>query len=270
MRTCFVPHLLTILSKVNWSFEDLEDDPLPPPPTGTAGTRGPPKNDLLDKLVRPCHSKKNPETQRVRCTGDGCHESWAHPRTSTRILPHASECKYLSQSLRDLALSANAGQSLGTQVSITEGTPDPFAKFKQAGSENKVAARKAHVKKTNFLTMNFLCAAGIPPEVVNNPAFRALVDHLEPNNEIVVASTFRSSYIPAEAARVTLLALNDLKKQYNLSLGYDGGTTQGKQSIYTVHVTTADREVYLIKGDEASGFSHTGKHICNLILGVIS
>jgi hypothetical protein len=64
--------------------------------------------------------------------------------------------------------------------------------------------------------------------------------------------------------------INELKQHYNLSLGFDGGTTKGKQSIYTVHVTTADREVYLIKGDEASGFSHTGAHICKLILGVSS
>jgi hypothetical protein len=116
--------------------------------------------------------------------------------------------------------------------------------------------------------MNLLCAGGIPPEIVNNSAFRALVDHLDPTNGIVVASTFSSSYIPAEAARVTALAIGKLKTEYNLNLGYDGGTTKGKQSIYTFHVTTADRECYLIKGDEASGFSHTGEHICKLILQV--
>ncbi|KAJ7117510.1 hypothetical protein C8R44DRAFT_879076 [Mycena epipterygia] len=118
--------------------------------------------------------------------------------------------------------------------------------------------------------MNLNCDAGVPPALVNNAAFRALVDHLEPGNGIKVASTFSENYIPAEAARVTLLAIADLKKQYNLNLGYDGGTTLGQQSIYTVHVTTPDREVYFIKGDEASGFSHTGVHIKNLILEIVA
>jgi hypothetical protein len=123
-----------------------------------------------------------------------------------------------------------------------------------------------HVKKTNFLTMNLICDTGLPPAIVGNRAFRALVDHLEPGNDIKVASTFSENYILAEAARVTLLAIAELKKQYNLNLGYDGGTTMGQQSIYTFHVTTSDREAYFIKGDEASGFSHTGEHIKNLIL----
>jgi hypothetical protein len=67
--------------------------------------------------------------------------------------------------------------------------------------------------------MNLLCAGGIPPEIVNNSAFRALVDHLDPTNGIIVASTFSSSYIPAEAARVTALAIGKLKTEYNLNLG---------------------------------------------------
>jgi hypothetical protein len=124
------------------------------------------------------------------------------------------------------------------------------------------------VTKTNLLTLNLLCDAGLPPALVGNPSFRALVNHLEPNNGIKVASTFSENCIPAEAARVTLLAIEELKEHYNLNLGYDGGTTMGHQSIYTVHVTTPDREAYFIKGDEASGFSHTGIHIKNLILEV--
>ncbi|KAJ6573317.1 ribonuclease H-like domain-containing protein, partial [Mycena sp. CBHHK59/15] len=195
-----------------------------------------------------------------------------HPRSSTRILPHSSECKFLSRELRNEAVTANAGASLGARVidaNHASDTGDMFAGFKAAGAESKAAARKAREEKTNFLTMNLLCDAGLPPALVGNPSFRALVNHLDPVNGIKVASTFSSSYIPAEAARVTLLAIEELKKQDNLSLGYDGGTTLGQQSIYTVHVTTPDREVYFIKGDEASGFSHTGVHIKNLILEVM-
>ncbi|KAJ7847041.1 ribonuclease H-like domain-containing protein [Mycena leptocephala] len=233
--------------------------------------RGKPKLEPLDKLVIPCHSIKKKETRRVRCAGAGCHGSWAHPRSSTRILPHSSECSYLSKEFREEAMGTNAGASLGARVvdASTSGTKDIFAGFKAAGADNKAAARKARDNKTNFLTMNLLCDAGLPPAVVGNRSFRALVNHLDPNNNIKVASTFSSSYIPAEAARVTLLAIQELKKHYNLNLGYDGGTTLGQQSIYTVHVTTPDREPYFIKGDEASGFSHTGTHIKILIIEVM-
>ncbi|KAJ7256435.1 hypothetical protein C8J57DRAFT_1473059 [Mycena rebaudengoi] len=194
----------------------------------------------------------------------------AQPRSSSRILTHASECRYHSQQLRDEALLASAGQSLGARVVDTAAANDGiFASFKRAGADNKAAARTAHIEKTNYLTMNLLCDAGLPPALLCNPAFRALTEHLEPANGIKVASTFSSIYIPAEAARVTQLAIEELKKQYNLNLGYDGGTTMRQQSIYTLHVTTPDREVCFIKGDEASGFSHTGVHIKNLILEVM-
>lgn len=149
--------------------------------------------------------------RRVRCTRDGCFESWAQPRTSTHILPYAAHCKYLSNELREQALAANAGQSLGSKVAAAEGKPDPFSKFKDAGLQSKKTQREAHVAKTNLLTLNLICAAGIPPSIVDNPAFRALANHLEPNNGIVVGSTFSSAHIPAEAARVTLLSINELK-----------------------------------------------------------
>ncbi|KAJ7719512.1 ribonuclease H-like domain-containing protein [Mycena metata] len=96
--------------------------------------------------------------------------------------------------------------------------------------------------------MNLLCDGALAPELVDNDAFRALVNHLEPNNGIVVVSTFSSIYIPQEAARVTLIAVSELRALYNLNL---------------------DREVYFVKGDEASGFSHTGEHIHTQILEVM-
>ncbi|KAJ6615946.1 hypothetical protein B0H10DRAFT_2219957 [Mycena sp. CBHHK59/15] len=118
---------------LKWAFDDLEDDPAPPPPTGNV--RGKPKLALLDKLVIPCHSIKEPDTRRVRCAGTGCHESWAHPRSSTRILPHSSECKFLSRELRNEAVTANAGASLGARVidaNHASDTGDMFAGFKAA------------------------------------------------------------------------------------------------------------------------------------------
>ncbi|KAJ6583697.1 hypothetical protein B0H10DRAFT_1962047 [Mycena sp. CBHHK59/15] len=188
---------------LKWAFDDLEDDPAPPPPTGNV--RGKPKLVLLDKLVIPCHSIKEPDTRRVRCAGTGCHESWAHPRSSTRILPHSSECKFLSRELRNEAVTANAGASLGARVidaNHASDTGDMFAGFKAAGAESKAAARKAREEKTNFLTMNLLCDAGLPPALVGNPSFRALVNHLDP--------IFMSKGLPQVAERERWIEISRL------------------------------------------------------------
>ncbi|KAJ6550365.1 hypothetical protein B0H10DRAFT_1968907 [Mycena sp. CBHHK59/15] len=96
---------------MNWPFEDLEDDPPPPAPTAKAA-RGAPKLVLLDKLILSCHSKKDPETRRVRCVGNGCHVSWAQPRSSGRVFAHSADCRYLPPNLKEQALLTNAGQPL--------------------------------------------------------------------------------------------------------------------------------------------------------------
>ncbi|KAJ6461128.1 hypothetical protein C8R47DRAFT_1202511 [Mycena vitilis] len=230
--------------RVNFDFTDLEDDPPPPARTATATGRGKPPSPVLDSLVIPCHSIKNPETRRFRCVGQGCQESWASPRMAGRILPHFADCRYLTAELRDAALVASAGSSLGARV-LDTASGDMFAKFKKVGAENKADAAKARVDKTNYLAMNFLCDAGVAPTVVDNLSFLAFIEHLSPTaHGLKVGTTFSTNYIPAEAHRVTELAIEELKTEYNLSLGFDGG-------------------------DEASGFSHTGEHIKGLILGVM-
>ncbi|KAJ6624130.1 hypothetical protein B0H10DRAFT_1943334 [Mycena sp. CBHHK59/15] len=203
-----------------------------------------------------CHTKSTAKA-RICCAGGGCHESWATPRMSGRILPHASAYQYLPADLRNLALLDNAKVSLSSKLdgAETSGTqPDMFAGF---------------CRPTNHLVVNLLCDGTLPPSLVDNRAFRALVNHLEAGNGIVVGTTFSTNYIPAEAARVTVAALEKLKKCYNLTISYDGGSTKGGQSIYTIHVTTADCEPYLIKGNEALGVSHTGKQEVVFARGIV-
>ncbi|KAJ6512898.1 ribonuclease H-like domain-containing protein [Mycena sanguinolenta] len=190
---------------------------------------------------------------------------------SGRILPHASACRYFSSELRDLALLDNAKASLSSKIDAgsSSGKSDMFADFRRAGQENKADARKQRIEKTNLLVLDLLCDGALPPKLVDSRAFRALVDYLQPANGIVVSTTFSTNYIPAEAAKVTVLSIEKLKTYHNLTISYDGGTTKGHQSIYTVHVTTPDRVAHLIKGDEASGFSHTGEHIKKVVMDVI-
>lgn len=253
---------------MNWPFEDLVDDPPPPPLTMATAPRGRPEADTLEQLTIPCHTKSS-NTARFRCAGDSCHESWVAPHMSGRILPHASSCRYLTSELKELVLMDNAEASLSSKLELapTGNKRDMFANFRHAGAENKAAVHQAHIDKINKLVVDLLCGA-LPLALVDRKSFQALVDHLEASNGIFVATTFSTNYIPVEAAKVTVLSLEKLKKCHNLTITYDGGSTKGHQSIYTIHVTTADREAHLIKGDEASGFSHTGEHIKKILLEV--
>ncbi|KAJ7318674.1 hypothetical protein DFH08DRAFT_395556 [Mycena albidolilacea] len=157
---------------MNWAFDDLIDDPQPSPPPTTAPQRGRPKAGILDQLTIACHTKST-DVPRIRCAGEGCHESWSAPRMSGRILPHASVCQFLPADTRKLALLENAKASLGSKVEAASSRPntDMFADFRRAGSQNKEDARKAHVTKTNKLVLDLLCDGALAPKLVDRRAF---------------------------------------------------------------------------------------------------
>ncbi|GJE84361.1 hypothetical protein PsYK624_004370 [Phanerochaete sordida] len=64
--------------------------------------------------------------------------------------------------------------------------------------------------------------------------------------------------------------IDHLKGQYNLTITFDGNSTRGKQSVYTVHVTDPERRVFLLEGDEKSAISHTQERIYEVLKKVIN
>ncbi|KAJ6521851.1 hypothetical protein B0H19DRAFT_1086345 [Mycena capillaripes] len=246
---------------INRPFDELVDDPPPPPPTTAVAAQGRPKTGLLDQLTILCHTKST-NTGRICYAGDGCHKNWALPRQSGRILPHLSACWYLLEELKKHALLVNAKASLSSKLESQSSrtNTDMFSNFCQAACDgNKAAARKAHINRTNLFLLNFLRDAAVGPYLVDDDSFRTFSNHLEPWNDIYVA-TFSTNYIPTEAAKVTVLTYDLLKTCHNLTISHDGGTTKNHQSIYTVHVTTPEREAFLI----------TSEHIKNVLTEVVN
>ncbi|KAJ7023185.1 ribonuclease H-like domain-containing protein [Mycena alexandri] len=241
---------------MNWDFADLTDEEVEIVSAPTVGrARGKPKLAILDQLTILCRTKSTGKA-RFRCSGDGCQTSWAAPRQSGRVLSHAVDCRFLSAELKEEALENNSDNSLGAKVA-------------KAAASSAKARDERHIK-TNHLVLELLCDASIAPKVVDNKRFRNLVNHLEGDNGIHVSTTFSANHIPAEAARVTIASYALLRTCHNLTIGFDGGTIRKGQSIYTVHITTPDdREPYFVKGDVASGVSHTGEHIRDVLLSVI-
>lgn len=61
-----------------------------------------------------------------------------------------------------------------------------------------------------------------------------------------------------------------LRKEENLTLTFDGNSTRKPQSVYTMHVTTKDRDSYFVDGYEGSDKHHTAVWIKDKVLKVFS
>ena len=72
------------------------------------------------------------------------------------------------------------------------------------------------------------------------------------NYKSLSSRTFVDSLIPQEVAFIKPQQVELLKTCNNLTISFDGQTTASLQSIYTIHVITLDRRVFLMKGNEAS------------------
>lgn len=122
--------------------------------------------------------------------------------------------------------------------------------------------------KLDYHIMKLICVRGLVPNVIDSPEWKSFVTNANPKYDPTSSSKFVEVHIPSEAAKVRVLQLEHLGKRYNLTLTYDGGTTRKPQSVYTVHITTQDRRVFFVAGDEASREHHTAEHIRSVIIEV--
>jgi hypothetical protein len=65
-----------------------------------------------------------------------------------------------------------------------------------------------------------------------------------------------------------LAAIAKLKQEHNLTCSFDGGSTWGGDSFYTMHATTPAQHVMLLEGWECTKESHTGQWIADFVISV--
>jgi hypothetical protein len=85
---------------------------------------------------------------------------------------------------------------------------------------------------------------------------------------VVDRSKLVDYHLPRECAHVRATQLDRLRHEDNLSITFDGNTTGGQDSIYTIHIITSDRRVYLFEGNSQSDKSHGAEHLFSIINGV--
>lgn len=282
--------------------EDLLDVPWSPP---TKKTKGRPKKEANLKLAIKCKHRATGKAF-YRCAADDCnHIRFGHPQ-SHRVLKHAVQCRKLPPTLRDQALEWSAAESLSSQLeaAAAKSSPGPdkaSTSTSNAGSsgqqislqtdlarEATTSAKEPQVKKgglgeiavavgreelrkkVNFHIVKLICVRGLIPTILDTDEWKKFVEDLNPRYEPTSSTTFVEKYIPSEAAQVRVLQLAVLKTLDNLTLTFDGGSTRKPQSVYTVHITTPDRRVFFVEGDEASREHHTAEYVKGVIMQVKS
>jgi hypothetical protein len=283
-------------------------------PKEAKGPGGAKTDPLLDLVSSMAYLKSDPDKLIVRCAGAayGCTHTWVAPRWKTRVYKHASGCSKLDDidpTLRDRVRTAMAKESLGDRVAsnplLDSEDGQPAAKrIKETSSSLSMASatppmassmptqsvqqtsifpiqRKARIAalkdQLDLDVLKLICVGGIPPSKVDSKEWKTMWKHGNPDYEPASAAVLTESQIPNEAARIETLQLEHLRTCENLTLTFDGNTTKLPQSVYTVHVITPDRRVFLVEGDESSTESHTGekiyevlKRVSNFLLGMIT
>lgn len=248
------------------------------------------------------------EIWRCAFAGQGCETRWAGHRVKARVLKHAAEsCDGIPTELRQRVTLMQQKDSLGHTLKETgfltsHGTPvatatgnaaegssstsqsksavpatpirppsHPVPKTAASASLKELsqrAGREEKKKRLDFLIMRFVVAAGIPVSALDSQEWKDIWKEAAPTYSPPSATTMEDVIIPHEAANVKAQSLDLLRASDNLTITFDGNTTRAQESVYTVHVTTPDRQVFLMEGHEASGLSHTAEHIFGVLKNV--
>ncbi|KAF8587825.1 hypothetical protein K439DRAFT_1613984 [Ramaria rubella] len=266
-------------SRLTLVFKTLVDD------IDQGSRSGRPQDTFLREITRKCHTEvpgvKNEDY--IRCLGQGCKTSWTAPRNKARILRHCAHCSRLPSEQRREASRKLGERGVGTTLEVKHAAPEPPSqhcnkKVKRTPQGEDSAAfvgvfgqagKKQLKKELDFAILKLICASGIPPSIARSDERKEVWKVASPYYQPASTTMIEDSQIPAEAAQVCEEHIKLLKTQYHLTISFDGGSICRPQAVETVHVTTADRESFLVAGHEESNVSHTSEHIEGLVTEVI-
>jgi hypothetical protein len=132
----------------------------------------------------------------------------------------------------------------------------------------KVTGRKEKHGRLDLAVVQLFCVAGLPTNLAAWQEWKNLLAITDPSYRPASRDTLEYEHIPGEQEHVKEVQIAYLKTQDDLTISFDGGTSRGKQSFWTVHVTTAARQVYFVEGREATSVSHTAVWIKGLVMEV--
>ncbi|KAF8593539.1 hypothetical protein BDV93DRAFT_566431, partial [Ceratobasidium sp. AG-I] len=277
------PAFNAIASEHDPRFIDVESTP-----QSSTSHLGAPPDLLARKLTRGCHPAGETPSDKnhyFRCLASSiCN--WQNKNTRrqrARIYKHSSRCRALERMNPELYALAQAGYAtmapsaqLDDQPGASKQTENANTSADEASDVDKDKLGKFWAgftkqgandiyAKINLAIVRLICASGTPPSIADCEEWQGLFDAINPKLKCdpPSATTLRDKLIPAESAKVNLLMKKHIKTQHNLTLSFDG-LTEGSQPLYTVHVITPERDVFLYEGDVFTG-SHNAAYIQDLI-----
>lgn len=267
---------------------DMFIDADPKEAKGPGGAKTDPLLDLVSVMAY-MKSNPGKLIVRCAGAAYGCTHTWVAPHWKTRVYKHAARCNKLDSidpTLRDKVRTAMAKESLGDRVesnpllasedgqpaakcvkempsSLSLESPKLAAPFMAVPSKPALPVRQTSIfpvqrkaqisalkDQLDLDVLKFVCVGGILPSKVDSKEWKTMWKHGNPNYEPASAAVLTESQIPNEAARIETLQLKHLQTCENRTLTFDGNTTKLLQSVYTAHVITLDRRVFLVEGDE--------------------
>ncbi|OSX62531.1 hypothetical protein POSPLADRAFT_1140739 [Postia placenta MAD-698-R-SB12] len=116
-----------------------------------------------------------------------------------------------------------------------------------------------------------IACAGISPNIVDSQQFKDFVTIIgrgvygSPSS-----TTLRNHLIPKEATYIHIQTIELLKTQQDLTLSFDRGKTRKPKGVYTIHISTPERRVFLMDLNDTSRVSHTANYIVEILQEIIA
>ncbi|KZV86751.1 hypothetical protein EXIGLDRAFT_698148 [Exidia glandulosa HHB12029] len=258
---------------------DLTDCDEPEPRTVNGKRRGRPPIEIVRTLTIPCR-KKSTGKRRYRCSQPNCWESFSSRQKERVLSHHINQCREIDPALRAEAIAVMAGGSLSARLEKLEGeeeenasvVPGPTTGLRQTTltSAAQAAGKAAVQTRFDFAVMRLFSGKQLPARVLDSKLWKDVVRAANPKLETFSSTTLHDIHIAQEAVHVRQASVKKLKTLDNLTISFDGGTTETVESVWTIHVTTPDtREAHLMAGESASGLSHDGEYIADIVLKVM-
>ena len=236
--------------------------------------QGRPKKLLISLLVINYVHKDTGKDYYSCVAVDRCNCVRAGNAQESRILKHAAYCRYLDPDLKSLASDHAASKSLGAKFEIAESTSEltelqpKKAKTRSLFHNFTDTGHKELQARLDHCIVKLICVTGLVPHILDSAEWKEFMSIANPKYKTTSLDLFKKKLIPNEAAFIRKQVLEILKKERNLTLTFDGNSTRKSQSVYTVHVTTKDRNSYFLDAYEGSDEHHTASWVKDKFLKV--
>lgn len=117
--------------------------------------------------------------------------------------------------------------------------------------------------------VQLFCICGLPTHIVESAPWKKVFSVADSSYKPADRQKLEIEQITAEAEHVYEVQLQYLQAQEDLTVSCDGGTSRGRESFWTLHISApVEEKVYLMEVREATSESHTAVWIKNFVLEV--